>query len=335
MITIQKASITDLTTDAIVNAANTHLKAGSGVCGAIFSAAGKTQLQAACDAIGYCPVGSAVITPGFNTHSKYIIHAVGPKWNGGDPNNALYSAYKSALKLATEYGCASIGFPLISAGVYGYPVDKAWQEAVRACREFPDLQIVFAIRDDQTIAEGKSALAQSTKPRKPTESLTISGKTVDAIFFHKTTEPNGFLCNWYPSPFTMDGITFNCVEQYMMYQKAVIFRDSTTATAILAASDPSTQKKLGRSVSGYDHNVWAGMRQMVVLRGLMAKFGQNERLKDQLLATGDAYLVEASKHDRNWGIGVDLKDDARKDASNWQGSNLLGFALMEVRRMIR
>ena len=132
MITIQKASITDLTTDAIVNAANTHLKAGSGVCGAIFSAAGKTQLQAACDAIGYCPVGSAVITPGFNTHSKYIIHAVGPKWNGGDPNSALYSAYKRALQLATEHGCASVGFPLISAGVYGYPVDKAWQEAVRA-----------------------------------------------------------------------------------------------------------------------------------------------------------------------------------------------------------
>ena len=99
-ITIQKISITDLATDAIVNAANDGLWAGGGVCGAIFRAAGHSQLQAACDAIGHCDTGSAVITPGFRLKAKYIIHAVGPRWSGGNHKEPqlLYSAYtKSAV----------------------------------------------------------------------------------------------------------------------------------------------------------------------------------------------------------------------------------------------
>ena len=167
-ISIRKISITDLKADAIVNAANTYLQAGGGVCGAIFSVAGYDELQSACDNIGSCPVGSAVITPGFKSNAKYIIHAVGPQWKGGDSKEPqlLYSAYKAALGLAVENGCHSIGFPLISAGIFGYPVDKAWRKAIQACKDFleqrptVDLDITFAVLDDKIISIGTETLDQ-------------------------------------------------------------------------------------------------------------------------------------------------------------------------------
>ena len=106
MITIKQISITDLSTDAIVNAANEHLQAGGGVCGAIFSAAGYDKLQAACDVFKHCDTGSAVITSGFDLKAKYVIHAVGPIWRGGQNGEpqALYNAYKRSLELAAELG---------------------------------------------------------------------------------------------------------------------------------------------------------------------------------------------------------------------------------------
>ena len=120
-IRIQNISITDLATDAIVNAANEGLWAGGGVCGAIFRAAGHDRLQEACNKIGHCDTGSAVITPGFRLKAKYVIHAVGPVWRGGNDHEPklLYGAYYRALELAMENSCASIGFPLISAGIFG------------------------------------------------------------------------------------------------------------------------------------------------------------------------------------------------------------------------
>ena len=136
---IVKNGITELGTDAVVNAANEYLLEGSGVCGAIFSAAGAKKLAQACRAIGYCGTGSAVITPAFGlSGAKYIIHAVGPRWMGGDRGEPglLYSAYVRSLELAAENHCASVGFPLISAGIFGYPVDKAWAVAVNACADF-------------------------------------------------------------------------------------------------------------------------------------------------------------------------------------------------------
>lgn len=165
--TIQKISITDLSTDAIVNAANDGLWAGGGVCGAIFKAAGYKKLQTACDAIGHCDVGSAVITPGFDLKAKHIIHAVGPRWIDGEHREPqqLYSAYESSLRLAKEKQCHSIGFPLISAGIFGYPLQDAWNIAVRACLDFVeqnqnyDLKIVFAVLSDSIIQEGRKQLA--------------------------------------------------------------------------------------------------------------------------------------------------------------------------------
>ncbi len=167
-IRIQKISITNLSTDAIVNAANEGLWAGTGVCGAIFKAAGHHQLQDACNAIGHCDVGSAVITPGFNLQAKYVIHAVGPRWidgKHGEPRQ-LYSAYYESLKLALKNGCRSIGFPLISAGVFGYPLEGAWRKAIQACNDFirkhPDyeIDIVFAVLDDHIIVVGENTMEQ-------------------------------------------------------------------------------------------------------------------------------------------------------------------------------
>ena len=162
---IRKASITDLGTDAVVNAANEGLWAGAGVCGAIFSAAGYDQLEEACRKIGHCDTGAAVITPGFKL-AKYIIHAVGPRYHDGRHNEAelLYGAYKRSLELARDNGCRSIGFPLISAGIFGYPVEGAWQEAIRACTDFvrenPDcgISIIFAILSDEIIECGKALM---------------------------------------------------------------------------------------------------------------------------------------------------------------------------------
>ena len=135
---IVKEGITHLHTSAVVNAANEFLRKGDGVCGVIFNAAGASRLQQACDEIGGCPTGSAVITPAFDLDAQYIIHAVGPKWHGGShgERDFLYGAYYTSLELAVTHDCRSIGFPLISSGIYGYPVDKAWEVALTACKDY-------------------------------------------------------------------------------------------------------------------------------------------------------------------------------------------------------
>lgn len=154
-IDIRIIGITDLDTDCIVNAANCNLVAGSGVCGAIFNAAGYRELQTACDEIGGCPTGGAVITPGFALKAKYIVHAVGPIWHDGNHHEPqdLYSCYRESLNRAKEKGCHSIGFPLISAGIFGYPKDKAWRKALQSCNDWIknnseyNMDIVFAVLD--------------------------------------------------------------------------------------------------------------------------------------------------------------------------------------------
>ena len=163
---IRKIGITDLDTDCIVNAANSHLAQGSGVCGAIFREAGARDMQAACDKIGGCPTGGAVITPGFALKAKYVIHAVGPIWQGGNHHEPqdLYSCYRESLDRARENDCHSIGFPLISSGIFGYPKDRAWRQALQSCSDWIennpdyDIDIIFAVLDDGIMELGQDLL---------------------------------------------------------------------------------------------------------------------------------------------------------------------------------
>lgn len=130
--------ITNMNTDVIVNAANSKLLMGGGVCGAIFRAAGEEELQKECEQIKHCPVGQAVITKGYNLKAKYIIHTVGPIYKDGNSNEAkfLKSAYETSLKLAKDYNLKSIAFPLIYSGIYGYPKEEALNIAVSTIKEF-------------------------------------------------------------------------------------------------------------------------------------------------------------------------------------------------------
>lgn len=141
--------------------------------------------------------------------------------------------------------------------------------------------------------------------------------------------------NWFISEFEVKGLRFNCVEQMMMTAKARLFGDVVTAEKILAASHPRDHKALGRSVSGYDDEVWKERRGRIVAHGCYAKFSQNQVLREALLATGDTLLVEASPYDPIWGVGLGQHDPRILDPSQWRGQNLLGIALMQVRDRLR
>jgi len=157
------ADITTLDVDAIVNAANEGLRAGGGVCGAIFRAAGP-GLEDACRKLAPCPTGQARITPGFALPAKFIIHAVGPIWNGGSKSEPelLAGAYGSALDLADQNGCRSVAFPAISTGIYGYPLQAATEIAVDTVRGYLAgktgiTRVVFACFGQDVLAAYRAA----------------------------------------------------------------------------------------------------------------------------------------------------------------------------------
>lgn len=159
-----KVDITTLAVDAIVNAANEQLLPGGGVCGAIHRAAGP-ELADACVKVAPCPPGQARITPGFRLPARFVIHAVGPVWRGGEHGEAelLASAYRASLALARAHELTSMAFPAISTGVYGYPLKPATAiavDAVRAelARPGPIERVVFACFGDDALAVYQEAL---------------------------------------------------------------------------------------------------------------------------------------------------------------------------------
>jgi hypothetical protein len=141
--------------------------------------------------------------------------------------------------------------------------------------------------------------------------------------------------NWEDSPMEIDGVHYNCVEQWMMAEKARLFEDAATEAKIMAAESPADQKRHGRRVAGYDDARWATVRYAVVLRGTLEKYRQNPHLMKKLMATGDLELVEASPEDVVWGIGVSVDHPDAADPSKWRGQNLLGRAITEARRILR
>lgn len=157
---------------------------------------------------------------------------------------------------------------------------------------------------------------------------------MSVICFHNPNEENAYLSNWYPSPFTVEKKNFSSMEQFMMYRKAICFGDEAVAKNILSTDDASQIKALGRQVSNYDEHIWNGIRQIVVYEGLLAKFSQNEDLKDRLKSTGEAILVECAVKDLIWGVGLSMKDPNRLDKTKWKGQNLLGYTLMMVRECL-
>ena len=153
-----RGDLLQMDADAIVNATNPALQMGGGVCGAIFTAAGAADMRAACDAIGGCETGEAVITLGFRLRARHVIHTVGPVWQGGEAGEEtlLTACYRNALTLAQARGLRSVAFPLISAGAYGYPPAQARAVAVHAIgaylRTHEEMEVALVLRDDQPAA---------------------------------------------------------------------------------------------------------------------------------------------------------------------------------------
>ena len=163
---VERADITKLAVDAVVNAANQSLRGGGGVDGAIHYNAGPKLLQA-CIEIGSCPRGEARITPGFDLPARYVIHTVGPAWHGGDRGEAelLAKCYRNSFALAVDHGVRSIAFPAISCGAFSYPVLPATEIAVREVRAFLETDtsvdcVTFACREKSIVAAYKKILAR-------------------------------------------------------------------------------------------------------------------------------------------------------------------------------
>ncbi|SEC20156.1 NADAR family protein [Streptomyces sp. KS_5] len=143
------------------------------------------------------------------------------------------------------------------------------------------------------------------------------------------------LSQWWPSPFTVSGVSYATAEHWMMAEKARLFKDADAERQALAADHPSLAKKAGRLVRGFDNAAWERERFRIVVEGSVHKFGAHPELRAFLLGTGDRVLVEASPVDQVWGIGLAARDEGADDPERWRGPNLLGFALMEARERLR
>lgn len=177
-----------------------------------------------------------------------------------------------------------------------------------------------------------------SKPKYNIES--INTKSTYIYFWgHQPTKDGTIskscLSQWWPCHFEKAGINYNSSEQWMMAEKARAFLDTEALSEILKSKTPKEAKDFGRQVNNFSEDVWKLKSYSIVLEGNLLKFDQNPELKEYLLSTGDAILVEASPYDKVWGVGMRQDEEGIDNPKNWQGKNLLGFALMEVRDIIR
>lgn len=156
--------------------------------------------------------------------------------------------------------------------------------------------------------------------------------TQQFTFFYSSSHP---FSNWYMCPFIHNGHEFNCGEQYMMYKKAMKFRDYDVAEMIMQQGHPRKQKFLGREVRGFVKSIWDAECKPIMVEGLVSKFMQDSYCLTTLLETEDSIIAEASPTDRIWGIGMSEDDPRATNPALWNGTNWLGDVLMEVRDEIR
>ena len=170
--------------------------------------------------------------------------------------------------------------------------------------------------------------------------LAATGQRITYLSFWGHRPPRGggigasCLSQWWPAPFTVDGVRYATAEHWMMAGKARLFGDAQAERRVLAAGHPEQAKDAGRTGTGFDEAVWRRRRFALVVEGSRHKFGQDPRLREFLLGTGSRVLVEASPVDRIWGIGLAADDDRAADPARWRGLNLLGFALMAARQQL-
>ncbi|SUW08204.1 Swarming motility protein ybiA [Brachyspira pilosicoli] len=167
-----------------------------------------------------------------------------------------------------------------------------------------------------------------------------SGKKIDFLFFYGHTNDKkevtkSSLSQWYIKDFKENDLLFNCMEKYMMYNKALLFDDKDIANEILNNNQPKAIKELGRKVKNFNDELWDKMKYKIVFTGNYYKFSQNADLRNFLLSTKNKVLVEASPYDKVWGIKMKYDDENIENPFFWKGENLLGFALMEARDEIK
>lgn len=165
-------------------------------------------------------------------------------------------------------------------------------------------------------------------------------ETFEYLFFWKATQSElgkvgvGCLSQWWPASFKVGEQEFATAEHFMMHSKAILFGDEKRASQILGAQSCREVKAIGREVAGFDSELWREHRFAIVLRGNLAKFSQNEELKEYIFSTGESIIVEASPTDIIWGIGLDEEAARKTSPEQWRGLNLLGFALMRTRSLL-